>query len=133
MSQTKLCVTPVSYTHLDVYKRQVFRSSVHDATVVIPTTLVVERKTRIRGNVRFGSHETEFEEWENYLSQGRPHRSPGRVLLQRRVASSGRTGLRRGSVARSVPNYPEHSPLPPSSVAAVTSFNYVILVSSSNT
>ena len=41
----------VSYTHLDVYKRQV---------------------------------------------QGRPPRSPGRVLLRRRFASSGRTGLRSG-------------------------------------
>ena len=78
-----------------MYKRQVvFRSSVHDATGVIPAKLVVERKTRIPGNVMFGSQETEFEEPENYFSQGRPPRSPGRILLQRQFASSGRTGLR---------------------------------------
>ena len=84
-----------------MYKRQnldqpvVVRSSVHDATGVIPAKLVVERKTRIPGNVMFGSHETEFEERENYPSQGRPPRSPGRVLPGRRFASSGRTGVRR--------------------------------------
>ena len=83
---------PVSYTHLDVYKRQL----VHDATRVIPAKLVVTRKIRIPGNVMFESHETEFEERENYPSQGWPPRSPGRVLLRRRFASSGRTGLRRG-------------------------------------
>ena len=67
----------------------VFRSSVHDVTRVIPAKLVVERKTRIPGNVMFGLHETEFEVPENYLSQGRPPRSHGRVLLQRRFAISG--------------------------------------------
>ena len=38
----------------------VFRSSVHDATGVIPAKLVVARKTSIPGNVMFGSHKTEF-------------------------------------------------------------------------
>ena len=59
-----------------MYKRQVFRSSVHDATGVIAAKPVVERKTRIPGNLMFGAHETEFEKRENYFSQGRPPRSP---------------------------------------------------------
>ena len=36
----------------------------------------------------YGSHEIEFEEPEN-SPQGRPPRSPGQVILQRRLASSG--------------------------------------------
>ena len=59
----------------------VFRSSAHDATGVIPAKLVGERKSRIPGNVMFGAHETEFEEPGNFLLQGRPPRSPGRVSV----------------------------------------------------
>ena len=73
----------------DLDQPVVIRSSVHNATGVIPANLVVARKTRIPGNVMFGSHETEFDERENYPSQGRPPRSPGRVLHRRRFASSG--------------------------------------------
>ena len=52
----------VDENQTDLDQPVVFRSSVHDATGVIPAKLVVERKTRILGNVMFGSHETEFEE-----------------------------------------------------------------------
>ena len=78
-------VVDENQTNLD--QPVVFRSSVHDTTGVIPAKLVVERKTRIPGNMMFGSHKTEFEERENYPSQGCPPRSPGRVLLQRWIAS----------------------------------------------
>ena len=87
-------VVDENQTNLD--QPVVFRSSVHDATGVIPAKLVVARKTRIPENVMFRSHETEFDERENYPSQGRPPRSPGRVLHRRRFASSERTGLRMG-------------------------------------
>ena len=68
-------VVDENQTNLD--QPVVFRSSVHDATGVIPAKLVVAQKTRIPGNVVFGSHETEFEEPENYLWQGSPPRLPG--------------------------------------------------------
>ena len=59
-------------------------SSVHNAMGVITAKLVIERKIRLSGNLMFRSHETEFEEPENYLSQvDQLCRSPGRVLLQR--------------------------------------------------
>ena len=84
----------VDKNQTDLDQPVVFRSSIHDATGVIPAKLAVERKTRIPGNLMFGPHETEFKEPENYSLQGRPPRLPGQVLLQRRFASSGRTGLR---------------------------------------
>ena len=37
--------------------------------LVLMTKLLVERKTRILGNVMFGPYETEFEEPVNYSSQ----------------------------------------------------------------
>ena len=47
------------------------RSSLHDASGVIPAKLVVERKTNIPGKLMLVSHETEFEEPENYLFASR--------------------------------------------------------------
>ena len=59
----------VDENQLDLYQLMAYRSSIHDAMGVIPAKLVVEQKTHIPGNLMFGSHETEFEEQENYPSQ----------------------------------------------------------------
>ena len=56
----------------DLDQPVVFRSSIQPATRVIPAKLTVGPKARILRNLMFGSHETEFKEPENYLSQGRP-------------------------------------------------------------
>ena len=49
----------VNDNETDLDQLIVYRSSVHNTKGVIPSKLAVERKTRIPGNLMFGSHETE--------------------------------------------------------------------------
>ena len=107
----------------------------HDATRVIPAKLAVARNTHITGNLMFGSHETEFEDSQNYTSQvDQLRRSPGQVFLQRRYASSGQDwqNTAKGQCNENLSDILERPPPDPSTVEQVclkyrfkTSLKYV--------